>query len=242
MKRLQELREAMGLSNGHPAALTERVRRRVIAFFKWQGFLDAHAAAAMLAWENSGFSIDASVRITLLDRDVPSYFQSLEHLLRYCARPPFALERLSVIRDADSRIARIRYVMPRHKAANWVGPGRKRGRSFPSSARRAAATSGSEETAGRSRLPSNRRFASGRRPGWLRPREVSLSTTSANRLNRRRSLPLAGRPPTGLSSCRCTTTGTSFRRHPTSCLRSTSTRCEPGVTCRLIPECGEGLH
>ena len=27
----------------------------------------------------------------------------LEHLLRYCARPPFALERLSVIRDADGR-------------------------------------------------------------------------------------------------------------------------------------------
>jgi hypothetical protein len=108
------------------AALTERVRRRVIAFFKRQGFLDAHAAADMLAWENSGFSIDASVRITLLDRDVPSYFQSLEHLLRYCARPPFALERLSMIRDADGRIARIRYVMPRHKAATWVGPGRKR--------------------------------------------------------------------------------------------------------------------
>ncbi|NCA11965.1 hypothetical protein EBR56_09200, partial [bacterium] len=57
------------------AALTERVRRRVIAFFKRQGFLDAHAAADMLAWEHSGFSIDASVRITLLDRDVPSYFQ-----------------------------------------------------------------------------------------------------------------------------------------------------------------------
>jgi hypothetical protein len=80
----------------------------------------------LLAWENSGFSIDATVRITLLDRDVPSYFQSLEHLLRYCARPPFALHRLSVIRDADGRIARIRYVMPRHKAATWVGPGRKR--------------------------------------------------------------------------------------------------------------------
>jgi hypothetical protein len=108
------------------AALTERVRRRVIAFFKRQGFLDAHAAADMLAWENSGFSVDASVRITLLDRDVPSYFQSLEYLLRYCARPPFALERLSVIRDADGRIARIRYVLPRHKAANWVGPGRSR--------------------------------------------------------------------------------------------------------------------
>jgi hypothetical protein len=59
----------------------------------------------MLAWQNSGFSVDASVRITLLDRDVPSYFQSLEHLLRYCARPPFALERLSVIRGPAGRRA-----------------------------------------------------------------------------------------------------------------------------------------
>jgi len=57
---------------------------------------------------------------------VPSYFQSLEHLLRYCARPPFALERLSVIRGPDGRIAKVRYVLPRHKAANWVGPGRGR--------------------------------------------------------------------------------------------------------------------
>jgi len=108
------------------AVLTERVRRRVIRWFRRNGLLDANAAADMLAWENSGFSVDASVRITLLDRDVPSYFRSLEHLLRYCARPPFALERLSVIRDADGRITRVRYVLPRHKAANWVGPGRGR--------------------------------------------------------------------------------------------------------------------
>jgi hypothetical protein len=108
------------------AALTERVRRRVIRWFRLAGLLDAAAAADMLAWENSGFSVNASVRITLIDRDVPSYFQSLEHLLRYCARPPFALERLSVIRDADGRISRVRYVLPRHKAANWIGPGRGR--------------------------------------------------------------------------------------------------------------------
>ena len=106
------------------ATLTERVRRRTIRWFRLAGLLDAAAAAAMLAWENSGFSVDASVRITLIDRDVPSYFQSLEHLLRYCARPPFALERLSVIRGPDGRITRVRYVLPRHKAANWVGPGR----------------------------------------------------------------------------------------------------------------------
>jgi hypothetical protein len=112
-------------------ALTERVRRRVIRWFRRSRLLDAAAAAVMLAWQNSGFSIDASVRITLIDRDVPSYFQSLEHLLRYCARPPFALERLSVIRGPDDRATRVRYVLPRHKAATWVGPGRGRKSSRP---------------------------------------------------------------------------------------------------------------
>jgi hypothetical protein len=106
------------------AALTERVRRRVIRWFRLTRLLDAAAAADMLAWENSGFSVDAGVRITLLDRDVPSYFQTLEHLLRYCARPPFALERLSVTRDASGRITRVRYVLPRHWVTIWVGPGR----------------------------------------------------------------------------------------------------------------------
>ena len=117
---------ARPLTQGDLAALTERVRRRVIAFFKRRGFLDAHAAADMLAWENSGFSIDASVRITLFRPHLRVSCQSLEHLLRYCARPPFALERLSVIRDASGRATKVRYVMPRHKAAGWVGPGRKR--------------------------------------------------------------------------------------------------------------------
>ena len=106
------------------ATLTERVRCRVVRWSRMQRLLDADAAAAMLRRENSGVSVDASVRITLIDRDVPSYFQSLEHLLRYCARPPFALERLSVMRGEDGRIACVRYVLPRHKAANWVGPGR----------------------------------------------------------------------------------------------------------------------
>jgi len=70
--------------------------------------LDADAAADKFARENSGFSVDASVRTTLIDLDVPSYFQSLEHVLKYCTRLRFALERLSVIRDADGRISRVR--------------------------------------------------------------------------------------------------------------------------------------
>ena len=70
------------------------------------------------------------MRIALIDRDVPSYFLSLEHLLRYCARPPFAIERLSVTRDASGRATEVRYVLPRRWvtiwAANWVGRGRGR--------------------------------------------------------------------------------------------------------------------
>ena len=80
---------------GHAAIPPSTARRRVIRWFRRQGFLDAHAAAAMLAWEHGGVSIDASVRITLLDRDVPSTVEPLEHLLRYCGRPPFALQRRS---------------------------------------------------------------------------------------------------------------------------------------------------
>jgi hypothetical protein len=80
----------------------------------------------MLRWENSGFSVDASVRITLFRLQLRVFCQPLEHLLRYCARPPFAVERLSVMRGEDGRIACVRYVLPRHKAANWVGPGRGR--------------------------------------------------------------------------------------------------------------------
>lgn len=59
------------------AALTEQVRRRAIRWFRLTRLLDTAAAADMLAWENSGFSVDASVRITLIDREVPTTFRAL---------------------------------------------------------------------------------------------------------------------------------------------------------------------
>jgi hypothetical protein len=105
-------------------ALTERVRRRLIRWYKRRGFLDAEAAADLLAWNPSGFSIDASVRISLDDRDVPSFYKSLEHLLRYCARPAFAIERLAVIDGRDGRPDRVCYTLPRHKRGQWIGRGR----------------------------------------------------------------------------------------------------------------------
>jgi len=70
------------------AVLAERVRRRVIRWFRMQRLLDAAAAADMLAWENSGFSVDASVRITVVDRDVPSYFFGVSNIFSDTAPGP----------------------------------------------------------------------------------------------------------------------------------------------------------
>ncbi len=42
----------------------------------------------MLSYENSGFSLDATVRTEAFDR------AGLERLIRYCARPPYASENL----------------------------------------------------------------------------------------------------------------------------------------------------
>lgn len=53
------------------------------------GLLEEHTAREMLAWDHAGgFSLDARVRIAAHDR------AGLERLLRYCARPPFALNRI----------------------------------------------------------------------------------------------------------------------------------------------------
>lgn len=122
---------ARPITPGDLDTLTERVRTRLIRWFKRAGLLDAKAAADMLAWEHSGFSIDASVRISLDDRDVPSYTKSVEHLVRYCARPAFALERLSVVGGRDDQPERIRYTLSRHKRGQWVGPGRSKKATTP---------------------------------------------------------------------------------------------------------------
>ena len=64
----------------------------------------------MLAWQaTGGFSIDASVRIEGSDRP------GLEHLARYWARPPFALERLHAPDgqpSLQSQDARLVYRLP----------------------------------------------------------------------------------------------------------------------------------
>ncbi len=57
-----------------------------------RGLLLAQHARVLAAWEHgAGFPVDVKVRIEAHKRD------GLERLLRYCARPAFALERLREI-------------------------------------------------------------------------------------------------------------------------------------------------
>ena len=53
-----------------------------------RGLLESCDAKEMLGYQHSGFSVDAGVLIEAHDR------AALERLLRYCARPPFAMDHL----------------------------------------------------------------------------------------------------------------------------------------------------
>lgn len=80
---------ASQLTVAHWLELQRVVQRRVLRCFRSHGILDEADASGMLEWRGSGgFSIDTSVRIEGEDR------AGIERLLRYGARPPFALERL----------------------------------------------------------------------------------------------------------------------------------------------------
>jgi len=86
-----DFRPAPALTPQTVARICEQVRVRVLRWFARSGLIDSGDVREMLSWNNSGFSLDAEVRIAARDR------AGLERLLRYCARPPFALERLERI-------------------------------------------------------------------------------------------------------------------------------------------------
>lgn len=71
-----------------PPGVHAGVRRRVLRAFVGRDLIESLDAKEMLAYEHNGFSVDASVCIEARDRS------GLERLLRYCARPPFAMDRL----------------------------------------------------------------------------------------------------------------------------------------------------
>ena len=79
---------ASGIACEVVAQVQASLRKRILRGFVGRGLLEGFEAKEMLAYRHSGFSVDTSVCIAAHDR------AGLERLLRYCARPPFAMERL----------------------------------------------------------------------------------------------------------------------------------------------------
>jgi hypothetical protein len=103
-------REATDLTPKHWETLQRTVQVRVLRYFRRHDLLDESTTDDMLTWRGTGgFSIDASVRIEGDDR------HGIERLVRYCARPPFALNRLHAAEGNDalsSPEARLLYRLP----------------------------------------------------------------------------------------------------------------------------------
>ena len=93
---------------GWPCASAARevqtqVRQRVLRAFVRRGLLEQGDAHEMGGWDHGGgFSLNAAVRIDGADQ------AGRERLLRYCARPPFALDHLHQ-HDAEH----LRYDIPK---------------------------------------------------------------------------------------------------------------------------------
>jgi hypothetical protein len=81
-------RPASGIDGDTVFQVQATLRRRILPAFVGRGLLESFEAKEMLGYRHSGFSVDTSVCIAAHDR------AGLERLLRYCARPTFAMDRL----------------------------------------------------------------------------------------------------------------------------------------------------
>ena len=88
----------------------ECIQRRVLRYFCRRGFFTKSDVETMLTYDNSGFSLDASVKIESFDKD------ALERLIRYCARPPFASENLRW----SGKLLIYRFPKPSHTGKTYV--------------------------------------------------------------------------------------------------------------------------
>ncbi len=93
-----QFHEALALGQEDIAAVQREVRVCVLRLVARRGLITPEGPAEMRQWEHGGgFSLDAAVRIEATDR------KGLERLLRYCARPIFASERLLFAQPAERR-------------------------------------------------------------------------------------------------------------------------------------------
>jgi len=76
---------ASGIDEAAVAQAQADLRRRILRAFVGRGLIERCDAKDMLAYQHSGFSVNAGVCIEAHDR------AALERLLRYCARPPLLI-------------------------------------------------------------------------------------------------------------------------------------------------------
>jgi len=84
------------------AALTEALRRAVLALLVRRGVIDADFATRLLGWRHSGFSVHNQVRIRAGDAE------GRRHLARYMNRAPLALEKMRYQAESGMVIYRSR--------------------------------------------------------------------------------------------------------------------------------------
>jgi hypothetical protein len=83
---------------GQPSAMTECFRRNVVKLFLSKKLIAPQMAENLLTWRHSGFSIDASVRISPTDK------KQREALAQYIARPALSLKKIP-FQQIDGKIA-----------------------------------------------------------------------------------------------------------------------------------------
>jgi hypothetical protein len=97
-----EFYPAIELDSCDIAAVQAKIRRRSLRWLHRHGHLDDLAVHALDSPGHAGgWSVDAQVEIAAWDR------HGLERLVRYCARPPLAQERLGRLND-DQLVYRLR--------------------------------------------------------------------------------------------------------------------------------------
>jgi hypothetical protein len=75
------IRAAGELTPQDVAAITQQMRIRVLRWLACSRLIEHELASEVPAWESSGFSLDAAVRVAAHDR------AGLERLLRYYGKP-----------------------------------------------------------------------------------------------------------------------------------------------------------
>ena len=99
------------------AKVQAEVGERVLRLSKRRALLSPEDVEAMRAWgHEGGFSLNADVTVAAWDRT------GLERLLRYCARPIFASERLQWIEKDERLVYRLPKPMPGGQTVLYLTP------------------------------------------------------------------------------------------------------------------------